>query len=87
LFYDVQDLLDGKKKTYRTSVGSRDELQLRGYLICSKCGKLLTGSASKGRNARYFYYHYISSCGVWFKSENTNDLFSRELKNLSPTEK
>ena len=61
LFYDVQDYLNGKKRTYRAKVGSMDELQLRGYLICPKCGKLLTGSASKGRNRRYYYYHCISS--------------------------
>ena len=84
LFYDVQDLLDGKKKTYRTSVGSREELLLRGYLICPKCGKLLTGSASKGRSAIYYYYHCNSTCGVRFRSEITNNLFSKELSKLIP---
>ena len=84
LFYDIQDYLDGKKKTYRTKVGSLDVLQLRGYLICPQCGKLLTGSASKGRNGRYYYYHCISSCGTRFKAENANQLFSRELKKLIP---
>ena len=84
LFYYIQDYLDGKKKTYRTKVGSLDVLQLRGYLICPKCGKLLTGSASKGRNGRYYYYHGISSCGTRFKAENANQLFSSELKKLIP---
>ena len=84
LFYDVQDYLNGKKKTYRAKVGSLDILQLRGYLICPKCGKLLTGSASKGRNAKYYYYHCTSSCGSRFKAENANSLFSKELKKLVP---
>jgi site-specific DNA recombinase len=84
LFYSVQDFLNGKKKTYRTKVGSLDVLQLRGYLICPKCGKLLTGSASKGRNGRYYYYHCVSSCGARFKAENANDLFSKELKKFVP---
>ncbi len=84
LFYDVQDFLDGKKKTYRTSVGSKEQLQLRGYLICPKCGKLLTGSASRGRNARYYYYHCNSTCGIRFKSENANRLFSNELAKFIP---
>ena len=84
LFYDVQDYLNGKKKTYRAKVGSLDVLQLRGYLLCPKCGKILTGSASKGRNGRYFYYHCISSCGARFKAENANQLFSKELKKLIP---
>ncbi len=34
LFYDVQDYLDGKKKNFRTKLGSQDILQLRGYLLC-----------------------------------------------------
>ncbi|MBC7507603.1 MAG: recombinase family protein [Ferruginibacter sp.] len=84
LFYDVQDYLNGKKKTYRTKVGSLEILQLRGYLICPKCSKLLTGSASKGRNGRYYYYHCTSSCGARFKAENANDLFSKEIKKLVP---
>ena len=84
LFYDVQDYLNGKKKTYRTKVGGLEVLQLRGYLICPKCGKLLTGSASKGRNGRYYYYHCVSSCGARFKAENANELFSKELKKLIP---
>ena len=84
LFYEVQDYLNGKKKTYRTKVGSLEVLQLRGYLLCPKCGKLLTGSASKGRNGRYYYYHCVSSCGARFKAENANELFSKELKKLIP---
>ncbi len=84
LFYEVQDYLNGKKKTYRTKVGSLDVLQLRGYLLCPKCGKLLTGSASKGRNGRYYYYHCVSACGARFKAENANELFSKELKKLIP---
>jgi len=53
-------------------------------LICPSCGKLLTGSASKGRNGLYYYYHCTSSCGTIFKAENTNSLFSGELKKLIP---
>ena len=84
LFYKVQDFLNGKKKTYRNKVRSLNILQLRRYLVCPSCGKLLTGSASKGRNGRYYYYHCTSSCGTRFKAENANSLFSRELKKLVP---
>src|SRR5579863_12257 len=84
LFYDVQDYLDGKKKNFRTKLGSQDILQLRGYLLCPKCGKLLTGSASKGNGGQYYYYHCVSSCGARFKAENANDLFCRELRKYIP---
>jgi site-specific DNA recombinase len=53
LFYEVQDILDGKRKIYKTKKESQ-ELQLRGFLICPKCGKILTGSASKGRSTVIF---------------------------------
>lgn len=68
LFYEVQQLLDGKKKTYRTQVGGKEILQLRGYLLCPRCGKLLTGSGSRGRNGLYYYYHCHSSCGTRFRA-------------------
>jgi site-specific DNA recombinase len=84
LFYDVQDYLDGKKKNFRTKLGSQDILQLRGYLLCPKCGKLLTGSASKGNGGEYYYYHCVSSCGARFKAQNANDLFCRELRKYIP---
>ncbi len=84
LFYDLQDYLNGKKKMYSTKVGGMDILQLRGHLICPKCGKILTGSASKGRSGKYYYYHCISYCGARFKAENANDLFSKELKKFVP---
>ena len=85
LFYKVQDILDGKKQFYRTTVGSHEILQLRGYLLCPKCGKLLTGSASTGRaNQKYYYYHCNAKCGVRFKAADANSLFSSSLKKLLP---
>ena len=85
LFYKVQDILDGKKQFYRTTVGSHEILQLRGYLLCPKCGKLLTGSASTGRaNQKYYYYHCNAKCGVRFKAAEANRLFSSSLKKLLP---
>ena len=65
-------------------VGSLDELQLRGYLLCQWCGKLITGSAPKARGGRYYYYLCISSSGARFKAENAIQLFSKELKKLIP---
>lgn len=49
LFYEVQDYLNGKKKIYRTQLGSTEIFQLRGFILCPQCGKILTASASKGR--------------------------------------
>ena len=86
LFYQVQDVLNGKKRHVRigTSISTHDAFPLRGFLICPDCGRMLTASASKGRNGLYYYYHCISSCGVRFKADNANSLFIRELKKYVP---
>jgi site-specific DNA recombinase len=61
LFYSVQAVITGKRKArWAGSKNSkvRPELPLRGHLLCSKCNRTLTGSASKSRNGdRHFYYH------------------------------
>ena len=89
LFYKVQDILDGRKQTSRleaTKVGSMDMLPLRGFLICPKCGKLLSGSASKGRKSYYHYYHCFKGCTVRYKAEEVNDVFENELSAIFPRE-
>jgi site-specific DNA recombinase len=47
---------------------------------CPKCGKFLTGSASRGHGGLYYYYHCSSSCDTSFKSQHANELFAGELK-------
>ena len=86
LYYMVQDILNGRKPNHPSVHTGKDELPLRGFLKCSKCGGKLTGSASKGRNGRYFYYHCTSKCGERFKAEDLNDAFVKELKKIIPDE-
>ncbi len=80
LFYDVQDILDGKKRKIKTTIASNEMIPLRGFLNCSRCSRTLTSSASKGRNAYYYYYHCSSSCGYRTKADIVNDLLVSELK-------
>ncbi|MEP6950207.1 MAG: recombinase family protein [Ginsengibacter sp.] len=84
LFYEVQDVLNGKKKQQRTKMYVDSRLPLRGFLICPRCGRLLTGSASRGKYQRYYYYHCSSSCGCRYRASNLNDLFVRELRKYVP---
>ncbi|WP_370443898.1 recombinase family protein [Terrimonas sp.] len=86
LFYEVQDLLLGRKRKERpaTQITVDEQMPLRGFLICPKCGRMLTGSASKGRYNHYYYYHCVSSCGSRFRTENANSLFVRELRKYVP---
>ncbi len=59
LFDRVQKILEGNKRVElpKTKILSDVILPLRGFLVCPKCGRNLSGSASKGRNNRYYYYH------------------------------
>ena len=47
----------------RTKIAVDGNFPLRGFLLCPTCGKLLTGSASKGRTNYYHYYHCSATCG------------------------
>ncbi|WP_183573873.1 recombinase family protein [Mucilaginibacter sp. X5P1] len=80
LFYRVQDIIDGRKKQIGQPIYVPEMLPLRGFLQCPKCGRTLTGSASKGRNNYFYYYHCSSACGIRYRAEMVNDLFVSELQ-------
>ena len=85
LFYKVQLVLDGNKREERpnTKILSDVNLPLRGFLVCSECGRNLTGSASKGRTSRYYYYHCVSSCGFRQKAEVANEIFEKGMRQFA----
>jgi site-specific DNA recombinase len=62
LYYEVQDVLNGRKRVVKSKVVSTDLLSLKGFIICPNCKKALTGSASKGCRNYYHYYHCTSPC-------------------------
>lgn len=88
LFDKVQHILDGNRRqsVYNTKVLSDVNLPLRGYLMCPKCGNNLTGSASKGRNNRYYYYHCIATCGFRQRAETANQIFEEGLTQFNLNE-
>ncbi len=83
IFYEVQDILNGRKKMPSKYITLRDELPLRGFITCPKCGKNLTGSASKGRNGKFFYYHCNRGCQERKKATELNGMLSTLFKSLS----
>ena len=83
-FYHVQDILDGRSKIPGIPISSPKDLLLRGFLHCPKCSRKLTGSASRGRNNHFVYYHCTSSCGVRFRADVVNDKFVEELMDFLP---
>ena len=82
-FYEVQDVLDGKKKTTKVKMVSLDHLPLRGFLVCPKCGRTLTGSPSKGKTQWYYYYHCSSECGIRSNAQKINEEFVDFLSQFS----
>ena len=83
LFYSVQDVINGKKRPTIISTKQNEELPLRGFLTCAKCGGRLTGSASKGKYQRYFYYHCQPGCRERFRADNANEKLIYELQKIS----
>lgn len=75
LFYEVQDILNGRKRVPAAKMLSLERLPLRNFLKCNRCNRMLTGSSSKGRTRHYYYYHCDASCGVRYVAEETNKLF------------
>ena len=84
LYYQVQDVLDGRKRNYRLKVVANESLPLRGFLICPLCTKLLTGSASKGHTKYYSYYHCTGGCSCRYRADKVNQEFVYELNKYIP---
>ena len=49
--------------------------------------KTLTGSASKGRSARYYYYHCKNECNERFRANEANESFEQLLEYISSMDK
>ncbi len=88
LFYDVQDVLDGKKKVRIPAQKNKLEaIPLRGFLLCPRCNRTLTGSGSNGNGGMYFYYHCTGGCKERVKAPVVNEAFYKLLRTVSMNEK
>lgn len=77
LFDEVQFVLTGSRRKHSYKVCAKDELPLRGFLTCPRCGNKLTGSASTGGTGiKHFYYHCTKSCKERVKANLINVAFS-----------
>lgn len=83
LFYEVQNVLDGKKKAKTKYSLVNNEYPMRGYLVCPRCGKILTGSSALGNGGKYFYYHCTKGCKERHKSDFVHSSFELWLKDIS----
>lgn len=88
LFYKVQTILDGNKKNKNipSTKRKREELPHRGTVLCSNCGKKLTGSRSSGNGGKYFYYHCNACKQVRFRADVLDKKFEQLLEEIEPSE-
>ncbi len=75
LFYKVQrilaDNLTARNRPKHTT--QRPELFLRGNLTCSACGQKLTGSPSRNRYGKKYFYYHCNHCGKErYRAEKVN---------------
>ena len=84
-FEKAQEILEGKApaRSFRKDID--ENLPLRPHLICPRCGRSLTGSASKGRSRYYYYYHCNAPCKARYKSEDAHDQFYGLLSAIKPS--
>lgn len=85
LFSRVQEILNHRKKITTRGIVN-DNFPLRGFLICTSCNKPLTGSGSKGRNKKYYYYHCLSKCRTRIRADHIHENFLMYLKTLIASE-
>ncbi len=77
LYDEVQDVLSGRRRKHSYKVCAKDELPLRGFLNCPRCGNKISGSASTGGTGiKHFYYHCTKGCKERVKAFLVNNAFS-----------
>ena len=82
VFNEVQKKLNSKKTVYKCS--REEDFPLRNYIICSECGRNLTGAWTTGRNNKYSYYRCLNTktCSIKSKSVATGHVEGEFIKLL-----
>jgi site-specific DNA recombinase len=71
------------ERKHRGSIRAvRPELELRGFLECPRCGRILSGSCSKGRNDKYWYYHCTKGCKERHRTEEVHEALEEWLTSI-----
>lgn len=88
IFNEVQDIILGRRKNIPNKIQTvREEFPLRGFLLCPRCSKTLTASASKGKMGKLFYYYHCSvGCKERQRAVDANNEFVKFLNKLNNSE-
>ena len=87
VYEKVQIELGNRKRVKHKPVKQNNLLPLRGYLTCNKCGSNLTGSGSKGKMGKKYYYYHCNQrngCKERFKTALAHNSVQDILNDLKP---
>lgn len=86
-YFKIRSILLGKSNKAKKVILNPD-FPLRRTIKCGVCGRPLTGSCSKGRSDKYYYYHcYNKDCSTYGKTINKKKLeddFIEYLNSITP---
>ena len=96
IFEKVQTVLNPSARRRRDNASHKDKIRtvkmpqpdfyLRDFLVCPHCGSKLRASFSKGRHAKYPYYHCNNCHKFRIKADALNHEFETSLNGLTPPE-
>lgn len=86
-YFKIQTILSGKSNRVKR-VRINPDFPLRRTVKCGKCGMPLTGSCSRGRGGKYYYYHcFNKECSMYGKTiskKKLEDDFVEYLNLITP---
>lgn len=82
LFYQVQSIINTKRKTTSKKDDLKELFFLRGFLTCPVCDRKLSGSIAQGSSKKYPYYHCHDRCRTRINAVFLNDCYQNKLQQL-----
>lgn len=86
LFFAVQRIIDKKREKLPSRSSIEYLFPLKGFLVCKKCGNIMTASGSQGKSKKYYYYHCRSNCRCHLRTEKLHALIVEQLKSFKLSE-
>jgi site-specific DNA recombinase len=86
VFYEVQDILNSKRKVSSKNNELKAMFFLTGFMDCPLCGKKICGSFSQGSRNKYPYYHCRNRCSTRINARLINLNYEQKLKQFTLSE-
>lgn len=60
VFFEVQDILNGRRRALVPRLRNNPEFPLRRFVICPKCGRIMTACFAQGKKIKVGYYQCLT---------------------------